>query len=177
MVCHVALIACPTLSLSVPENTPFTAVLKFAAEEVSSWVSLRIWSRQSVMVTISFLCLVPALQFKVPPATSAIITNGMFISDSHSSLYSVMKPGGMGAWEWNMGVWEPGNETWDMGAWEWNMGVWEPGNETWDIGAWEWNLGYGSLGMRSTLVCALLGHVRAWSCAHDSHGELTDATL
>ena len=110
MICHVALIACPTLSLSVPENTPFTAVLKFAAEEVSSWVSLRIWSRQSVMVTVLFLCLVSALQFKVPPATSAIITNGMFISDSHSSLYSVMKPGGMGAWEWNLGVWEPGNE-------------------------------------------------------------------
>ena len=47
-------------------------------------------------------------------------------------------------------------------------GIWEPGNETW---------GYGSLGMRSTLVCALLEHVRACSLAHDSHGELTDATL
>lgn len=31
--------------------------------------------------------------------------------------------------------------------------------------------------MRSTLVCALLEHVRACSRAHDSHGELTDATL
>ena len=81
------------------------------------------------MVTVSFLCLVSALQFKVPPATSAIITNGMFISDSHSSLYSVMKPG----------VWEPGNETWGYGSLGMKPGIWEPGNETW---------GYGSLGMK-----------------------------
>ena len=31
--------------------------------------------------------------------------------------------------------------------------------------------------MRSTLECALLKHVRACSCAHEVHGELTDATL
>ena len=51
-------------SLSVPENTPFTAVLKFAAEEVSTG--------SGGVSTVEF----SSQQFKVSPETSAIITNG-----------------------------------------------------------------------------------------------------
>lgn len=62
--------------LSVPENTPFTAVLKFAAEEVSLSESRLHVCDSCVSRCLCLVNVSVGWQFKVPPATSAIITNG-----------------------------------------------------------------------------------------------------
>lgn len=62
-------------SLTVPENAPFTAVLKYAAEEV------RFDYEWKMKINPSFLT-----KFKVPPATSAIITDdGIGINPSQTA--------------------------------------------------------------------------------------------
>jgi len=79
--------------VSVPEKAPFTAVLKYVAEEVSRPAS----SRPRTFLTVApdhhtrpFML----HQFKVPSATSAIITNdGVGINPAQSAGNVFLKHG------------------------------------------------------------------------------------